>query len=251
MINRLTPLLAIAALVSTTGCATKKYVRQTVDPINTQVSELDKRATENAGAVKDLDEKTQRNIARVDERAGSADAKAAAADQKATEAGSQATQAMDKATSAHSIAETGVAKAGQLERTVENLDNFQMATTKTVYFNFDKSTLKDEDKQILDELANSLSDKRRYVVEVQGYTDGTGPNEYNYTLSGRRADAVVRYLTMHHKLPVYRIHTLAVGKDAPIEPNKTREGRKQNRRVDIRVYVPKAEGTTQTASTKE
>ena len=248
-----TATIAVLA-VATTGCATKKYVRKTVDPVNQQVTELEKRSAENALAIKDLDEKTQRQINRVDERAGSADTKAVAAGQRAEQAGASArqagaaaTQAMDKASGAQTLAESGIAKTGHLERVVENLDNFHQTGTKTVYFGFNKSEIDDENKQQLDELAGSLASQRRFVIEVQGYTDGTGSDQYNYVLSGRRADAVVRYLATQHKVPVYRIHTVALGKDVPAEDNKTREGRKMNRRVEVRVYVPKTPDGTQVA----
>ena len=238
--HRWTAVLALATLATAaTGCATKKFVRKSVDPISAQLAEAEKRDAENAAAIRDLDEKTQRAVSRVDEKAGAADARAAEAAEKAARAGAQASLATERADGARSLAETSLARAGELERVVESLDNFDLASSKTVYFGFDKSALRDEDKQQLDELAKSLGGTRRYVVEVQGFTDGTGSSDYNYALSGKRADAVARYLTTEHKIPVYRVHKLALGKDVAVEPNKTAAGRKMNRRVEVRVYTQK------------
>ena len=249
MSNRFLALLAIAVLATTTtGCATKKFVRNTIDPVSKQVGELDKRSAENARAIEQLDEKTQREISRVGEKAGSADSRAADASRQATEALTKTGQAIEKAEGARTLAENSMNRASQLERTVENMDNYRVASTKTVYFSFDKSTLTPEAQKELDELAQSLAANRRYVIEVQGFTDTTGSTEYNYALSGKRAASVVRYLTTQHKIPVYRIHTIGLGKDMPAQAEDRREARKLSRRVEVRIFtlaeVPQTAGTS-------
>ncbi len=78
------------------------------------------------------------------------------------------------------------------------------------------------------------------MIEVQGFTDKTGPASFNETLSQERADAVARYLANEHKIPVRSISTLGSGYALPVADDKTRDGRKQNRRVEVRLYVPEA-----------
>jgi OOP family OmpA-OmpF porin len=73
---------------------------------------------------------------------------------------------------------------------------------------------------------------------VQGFTDKTGGAEYNAALSERRAEAVARYLTTEHKIPVRSISMLGEGYAAPVADDKTRDGRKMNRRVEVRLWVP-------------
>ena len=93
----------------------------------------------------------------------------------------------------------------------------------------------------LDRLAGRFAGKERYVLEVRGFTDATGSDDYNVRLSERRADTVVRYLTTKHGVPLRAIHRLGLGKlDTPEGPN-SREARKRNRRVDVGLYLPLAE----------
>lgn len=102
------------------------------------------------------------------------------------------------------------------------------------YFDFDKATLKPEGRTKLDELANRLSGMRLEVVVATGHTDATGPTSYNQKLSVRRAQAVKAFLE-EKGLPVDKIFTTGKGETQPVAPNKTREGRAQNRRVEVEV----------------
>ena len=228
-------LSTLALVCALTGCATKRYVHETVDPVNKKVTDLDKRSAENASAVQALDDKTQRSISRVDEKAGTADARANEAAKLAGQAGTQAAQAGEKADAARTLAEGGVARTGKLEKVVENLDKFRLTSTAKVFFAFNQSTLNDDGKKDLDALARSLPPK--YVLEVQGFTDSVGAADYNYSLSEKRAAAVVRYLTTQHKVPVYRISTLGMGKDLPAEGANPRETRTLSRRVEVKLYT--------------
>ncbi len=231
-------LTIIAATALMAGCASKRYVRERVDPVNNKVVDLDKRSAENASAIQALEDKAQRGIARVDERVAAVDAKAGEAARTAGQANTQATQAGEKADAARTLAESGMAKTDKLEKTVENLDNYRVSTNLNVYFGFNKEDLTAEAKKDLGALAQSLANQRRYVIEIQGFTDSTGSTDYNYALSERRADTVARYLTTQHKIPVYRIHTLGLGKDVPAAGANQRETRKLSRRVEVKLYTP-------------
>src|SRR5258706_15403006 len=79
-----------------------------------------------------------------------------------------------------------------------------------------------------------------YVVEVSGFADATGSVARNRALSQRRADAVIRYLVENHQIPLRRIVTpYGFGETNPVADNKTREGRTENRRVEVKVLVSK------------
>ena len=84
------------------------------------------------------------------------------------------------------------------------------------------------------------------VFMVAGHTDSTGNDEYNYELGKRRADAVSRYLITKKNLDPLRVVPVSYGESAPMEDNKTAQGRAKNRRVEILVY---RDGVTSTAAT--
>ncbi len=229
--------LAVAGVLSV-GCATKKYVRETTAPVQAKVDNLEKKTD---ASIAEL----EKGVSRADERAQGADSKAASAAREAARANEQASAASKEAGAAQSTADKGVAQAGEAQRSVgtlgtkvENMDNYKLSSTETVLFNLNRSELTDEAKAQLDAAVTKLSSMKHYVVEVQGFTDSTGSPATNLELSRRRAAAVVRYLTLDKKIPLYRVNTIGYGEESPSADNKTRDGRKQNRRVEVRFYTP-------------
>lgn len=101
-----------------------------------------------------------------------------------------------------------------------------------VKFKVDKYDLLPEAKTALDEFGTRVKGlPDQYFIEIQGHTDDTGSEGYNEELGQRRADAVRRYLSREHKLPLARMSTISYGDTLPVESNKTRAGRSANRRV--------------------
>jgi len=236
----LTLAVAIAALVSV-GCATKKYVRETMSPVQQKVDDLDKRTTQQAGSISEL----EKGVSRADERAQGADSRAGAAAREAARANEQAAQAGKQAGDAQSLAQKGIVRTGEVEKSlgtritrVENLDNYKLVSSQSVLFGLNQSELSKDAMAELDAMGAKVSAMRHYVIEVQGFTDSTGDPATNLELSRRRAAAVVRYLTLNLKVPLYRVNTLGYGEENPAADNKTREGRQQNRRVEVRLFAP-------------
>jgi outer membrane protein OmpA-like peptidoglycan-associated protein len=76
------------------------------------------------------------------------------------------------------------------------------------------------------------------MIEVAGHTDATGNASRNFQLSRQRADAVIQYLVVNHKLPPRRFVTPAgYGKTDAVADNTTAAGRAQNRRVEVRLII--------------
>ena len=230
----------------TSGCiATRKHVAQTIAPVQTQVNDVQKKTQDNTTAIGDLD----RNVAKVDEKTMEADRKATAAGQAAERANQAAGQAQQTATGANTLAQQSMAKAGKVEETltnrINNLDNYKLMTTEKVYFRTNRSDLTKDDKAKLDQALQNIQNAKNYVIEVEGYTDKTGSKAANLELSRRRAEAVVRYLTVDHNIPLRKVHDVGAGSEFPDADNKTRAARKENRRVDIKVYTldESAQGT--------
>jgi len=229
-----------------TGCATKKHVRQQIGPVETRVGSVERRTAEQAAALGDV----ENNVSRVDERAMEADRKAAAANSAAQHAQTSADAAQGRADSAHNMADQ---TRSRLTEVVGNLDNYQHVTTESIFFALNKHKLTPEETEKLDQAVAKLQGNNNFVLEIQGFTDATGSAAKNLELSRKRADEVVRYLTVKHNVPLRRIHVLGVGEDVPNADNSTREARQQNRRVDINVYARVLEGgaTTGAATTTQ
>jgi OmpA-OmpF porin, OOP family len=233
--------ISVAALLvlSTVGCATKKMVRQDVDDLQTKIdrtnSKVDEKTAQNAADIKDVDQKAQTGIAQ--------------AQKTGEDASQQASKADQDAQGANTLAQKGVAQATQVQQTVDGMDNPQTVKTETVLFAFNRSTLTADDKAKLDALQQAFSNLKYYSVEVTGYTDKTGPVAYNLDLSRKRADAVVRYLTENDKVPLVKVHVLGYGEDMPAGSNHSRAGRKENRRVEVKILAPQqANAQAQTSS---
>lgn len=101
-------------------------------------------------------------------------------------------------------------------------------------FDFDKSVIKPEGKQILDNLVNKLKDINLEVVIAVGHTDSIGTDAYNMKLGQRRAEAVKTYLVAKG-IEKNRVYTESKGERQPVADNKTAQGRAKNRRVEIEV----------------
>ena len=115
-------------------------------------------------------------------------------------------------------------------------------------FRVGSSVLTADGKAKLDAIATKALNAKGYVLEVTGFADSTGNTERNRVLSQRRADAVIRYLVEQHQIPLRRIVTpYGFGESNPVADNKSRDGRAQNRRVEVKVLVNK--GLTQPAPT--
>ncbi len=104
------------------------------------------------------------------------------------------------------------------------------------YFDFDKSTLKPEGQQAIQQLANELNQRGANVqkITIVGHTDSIGTEKYNQGLSERRATSVGNYM-LENGVPVELIEAYGQGENQPTASNKTAEGRAQNRRVEITV----------------
>lgn len=133
---------------------------------------------------------------------------------------------------------------------ISDLDNYQPKYEETLYFKYGSSTLTSDDKQKLDDVAQKAANEKGYVIEVAGFADKTGKAARNQVLSEQRANAVIRYLEQEGNIPIHRILAPAgMGTTHEAQPNDTPEGRKMNRRVEVKVLVNQGvvAGSTQPA----
>jgi OmpA-OmpF porin, OOP family len=221
------------------GCATKKYVRQTVDPVsgkldtvaqqtNQQGQKLDQTSTKLDQTATNLDQ-TRQTLEKDETELSATRERAMTADNKAGEA-------MTRADSANQKAEKLTTDVGDLRNTIANLDDYKQVTQATVNFKFNSDKLTQDSKQQIDQMVANQNQYKRYFIAVEGYTDSTGTVDYNAALSRRRADAVVEYLVAQHNIPIYRVHMVGLGKEKPVDEAKTREARAKNRRVELALF---------------
>jgi peptidoglycan-associated lipoprotein len=219
-------LLALTVAVAP-ACATKKFVRTEVGNVNGKVDTL-------AGTVEETQERTRKN----EERIG-------AVDQKAEAAGKSATDARAAADAAAGAAKDVDSKLG-VER--NRINTVEAASRKLVFevtlsedqgnFKFGKTDLPDAAKARLDEVVRQIkADPKNIFFEIEGHTDNVGSPEVNERIGMERAEAVKRYLYEQHQIPLHKINVISYGKEKPVAPNNTRQGRAQNRRVVIKVLA--------------
>ena len=118
------------------------------------------------------------------------------------------------------------------------LSDYDIKGEVTVYFPVSRAELDDDSKQQLKQLADNAVTLKGYMVQVAGYTDSSGNAAYNQDLSDRRADAVVNYLQQECKVPLYRVLAPeGMGESNPSGSNESQQGKRENRRVEVKVLV--------------
>jgi len=131
---------------------------------------------------------------------------------------------------------------------ISQIDNYEAKQNIAVNFKVNSAVLSDEAKAALDEIAAQAKNEKGYLIQVTGYASADGPEARNRALSERRAEAVRRYLAENHDIPLQRmINPFGFGELKPVAENNTREGRKQNRRVEVAILINK--GLTASATT--
>jgi OmpA-OmpF porin, OOP family len=222
------------SMAATVGCASKNYVKQQTTPLINKTNELDDLTAKNTKDIKDVDARVQSGLAAVN-------AKTDAADQKAQAAGQTAGSAQEMADNANT-------RVGVLSNTVANLDNYHAVAETSVKFAFNRDNLTPKAKAALDQLAGSIASTKGYIIALEGGCDSVGSESYNYDLSQRRANSVIQYLASKYNVPAHKIYTIGLGKDKPVESNKTASGRADNRRVDVRLMTNTTGENTATAT---
>jgi outer membrane protein OmpA-like peptidoglycan-associated protein len=240
MFRRLAIALPVAALVAggITACASKKFVRTSVGEVNTKVDSLGR-------SVEETQERTRQNeakIADVDQRAQAAATAASGQAQQANSAAQAANnaarQADARAVEAGSAANAAGARADAVDKYTKRLVFEVVLSEDQGNFKFGKTALPDEAKTRLDEMITQLkADPKGAYFEIEGHTDNVGGPQINEKVGMERAEAVKRYLYEQHQIPLHKMNVISYGETKPVAPNKTKDGRAQNRRVVIKVLT--------------
>ena len=202
------------------ACATKKFVRTEVGQVNDKVTTMGT------------------SLEQTQERVRVAEGKITEVDTKAGAAQSAADKAQQSANSANDAAAAVNTRADAIEVASRKLIYEVVISEDQGQFKFGAIDLPDEAKAAIDTMVTNLKDQKSAVwIEVEGHTDNVGDKKFNERLGLNRAEAVKRYLYEQHQVPLHKINVISYGEDKPVSPNRTRDGRAQNRRVVIKVLA--------------
>ncbi|MDQ3665187.1 MAG: OmpA family protein [Acidobacteriota bacterium] len=138
----------------------------------------------------------------------------------------------------YAVAAEARSEAGAANERISALDDYDVQETVAVNFRVNSASLSPEAKQQLDGLAAKAINAKGYMIEVAGHTDSTGGEAKNFRLSRERAESVIQYLAVNHKVPLRRFVTpMGYGKTEAVAENTTAAGRAQNRRVEVKMLL--------------
>ena len=190
--------------------------------VEARATPLENRASATEGRLSEVEQNAQKLSGQLDELAAVSNA------------------ARGGAKAAQESADAAIAGVNATNDRISALDDYVPQDSMAVNFRTGSAVLNADAKTKLDQIATKALNAKAYVVEVTGHADATGNTNFNRQLSQRRADAVIRYLVEQHKIPLRRIITpYGFGASEPIADNKTRTGRAENRRVEVKILVNK------------
>lgn len=232
----------------------KQYgITQVVRGLEVEVEGMSDGASLTAERIKfrDVDFRVARSIESrvtpVEGRVGDTETRISQAEQNAQRLSGQleelaavANTAKGGARAAQESADAALAGVNATNQRISMLDDYEPKKATTVNFKVNSAVLLPEAKIALDEIAGAAKTEKGFIIEVAGFASADGDVEKNRILSQRRADSVVRYLAEIHMIPLRRIITpFGYGTVNPVADNTTKEGREQNRRVEVRILVSK------------
>ncbi len=218
----------------TPACASKKYVRTRVDE---RASPLEGRTAELEDGSRKL--KNQTDV--LENRANSMDGTAKKIQGDLTSLEQKSAQGIEEAKNeANQARKDSLAETAKVDNHVNNrvnsLDNWQEQQVATLFFKLNQYTLTSEGKVELDKLASDILTQKGYLIEIKGFTDSTGTSDANRKLSQQRASSVFQYL-VEKDIPPHKINLVGLGELKPISNNTTKTGRRENRRVEVRLLI--------------
>ena len=237
-------LALLTAVLVLTACATKKFTRDELKPLETNLSvrldsdeknvaNLEKNTEELSEHLNAVEKRTDANTSTIARATVDLAKELVRVDEKATEAANSARNAQSTAEKANAAANSALAS---LDVLVRDRNNYDLVTEKYILFPFNSSNLREDFDIPLNEIAVLLKGNPDAFVVLEGHTDSVGDAAYNVQLGEKRNDVVMRYLIVGQGVPVDKVFKTSFGKDQPLASNDSEEGREKNRSVIVRVY---------------
>ncbi len=181
---------------------------------------IDSRATPTENRVSQTEENQQRLSGQIDELLAISNA------------------ARGGAKAAQDTADAAIAGVNATNQRISSIDDYVVQSATTVNFKVNSAVLSPDAKTQLDQVAQAAMQLKGYTIEITGFASAEGDTQKNKVLSQKRAQAVIDYLVETYDIPLRRIGTsYGFGESKAIADNTTKEGREQNRRVEVKLLV--------------
>ena len=179
-----------------------------------------------------------KRVAPVEERVTAAEQNAQRVSGQIDELMAISNAAKGGAKAAQETADAAIAGVNETNKRISIMDDYVIQSTATVNFKVNSAVLSTEAKASLDQVAATAKTLKGYVIDVTGYASAEGDTKKNKALSQRRALAVKEYLIENHDIDLRRFpESYGFGELKAVADNTTREGREQNRRVEVKLLV--------------
>jgi outer membrane protein OmpA-like peptidoglycan-associated protein len=217
-------------------------VAQTMDA---RVVPVENRLRDTQARLSESEQNAQRLSGQIQEVSGISNA----ARSSAKTAQESADSAMLAANDARSVADRAKAGVQAANERITSLDDYNVKVSAIVHFKAGSAILSAEEKSELEKLAEQIKGDKGFLVEVAGFASSDGDESLNRRLSQKRADAVIQYMAENFSIPLRRFITpMGYGESQPVGDNKTHVGRKENRRVEVRILVNKGLTSSESAA---
>jgi OOP family OmpA-OmpF porin len=222
-----------------TGCATKNYVKQQVDPVSGKLDQVASKTDQQGQTIDQQGQTIDKTRASLDETRANLDKDETAlnaTNERAVSADNRAGDALNRANDASGKADAANEGVSSLRGVIANLDDYKQVAETTVNFKFNSDKLDADARMALDQMVANQNQYKRFFIALEGFTDRVGNADYNSALSRRRADSVMEYLVAEHNIPVYRIHMVGLGEQKPVDEGRGRTANAKNRRVEVTLF---------------
>jgi outer membrane protein OmpA-like peptidoglycan-associated protein len=247
--------MAVVLAGVSSGCvATRRFTRSRVDE---KAQELSARIETNEQSIENNTNQLQAHTGQIEELNSVArdhtgkiitlDTGLQQVDQKSQQAMTVGQQAMTVGQGAQGTADNAIVQVSSLGRKFDNRNNYVVLSEETVKFKFNNTTLDESYLSMLDQLAQRIKESPDAILVMEGRTDTTGDAAYNIRLGEQRLEAVLRHLVVKQDVPMHKVYQMSFGEDKPLNENKTREERAENRAVVLRIMGPSFETQSGTA----
>lgn len=225
-------LVLLGVLIIAVGCATKGFVREELQKSEGKTGE---QLAQQQQAIVNV----EKQVGEERERIGQTTSRIDGLGVQIRVLEGTISETRETVTQAKGTADQAMTRAQEVDNRLTRLWSSRykrnLADTVSVYFGFDKAALDDQAETALLDLTKQMQENPALVVELEGYTDSSGPREYNLGLSQRRVESVRRFL-VEKGVDLSRIHFIGLG--VAKEGNRSAEDRAKNRRVTVKLYTP-------------